>query len=289
VEFSPFFPDLFACASCANYGIVGNGKLWVWRNNMLDRTFDTQDGLFDLTWSEQHEHHLATSSGDGSIKLWDVTLQQHPTKHWHEHAREVFSVDWNLVRKDQFVSGSWDNTIKLWRPEANQSLMTFQEHKGCVYQTIWSPHLADVFASASGDHSVKVWDCRQPQSVQSFVAHNNEVLALDWNKYKRDCIVTGSVDNTIKVWDLKFPGKPLNVLPGHEYAVRRLKCSPHAGNLIASVSYDMSLRLWNLDNPFQPRIYNDHTEFVFGVDFSLFHPGQIATCSWDESVDVFVL
>jgi hypothetical protein len=26
-------------------------------------------------------------------------------------------VDWNLVAKDSFVSGAWDNTVKFWSPE----------------------------------------------------------------------------------------------------------------------------------------------------------------------------
>ncbi len=33
--------------------------------------------------------------------------------------------------------------------------------------------------------------------------------------------------------------------------------------------------------------YEDHTEFVLGVDFNLFNDGQIATTSWDETVRVF--
>ena len=37
-------------------------------------SYDTQDSLYDLAWSEQHEHQLVTGSGDGSLKLWDVTL-----------------------------------------------------------------------------------------------------------------------------------------------------------------------------------------------------------------------
>ncbi len=33
--------------------------------------------------------------------------------------------------------------------------------------------------------------------------------------------------------------------------------------------------------------FEDHTEFVLGVDFNLFNEGQIATTSWDETVKVF--
>jgi WD40 repeat protein len=37
-------------------------------------SFETQDGLFDVAWSEIHENQVVTASGDGSIKLWDITL-----------------------------------------------------------------------------------------------------------------------------------------------------------------------------------------------------------------------
>jgi peroxin-7 len=37
-------------------------------------SYETQDGLYDLAWSEVHENQLVTVSGDGSIKLWDVAL-----------------------------------------------------------------------------------------------------------------------------------------------------------------------------------------------------------------------
>lgn len=41
--------------------------------------FDTQDGLYDLAWSEVHENQLVTASGDGSVKLWDVVLNVRPS------------------------------------------------------------------------------------------------------------------------------------------------------------------------------------------------------------------
>jgi peroxin-7 len=37
-------------------------------------SYETQDGLYDLAWSEIHENQLVTASGDGSLKLWDVAL-----------------------------------------------------------------------------------------------------------------------------------------------------------------------------------------------------------------------
>jgi WD40 repeat protein len=36
--------------------------------------FHTQDGLYDVCWSEIHEHQLMTAGADGILRLWDMTL-----------------------------------------------------------------------------------------------------------------------------------------------------------------------------------------------------------------------
>jgi WD40 repeat protein len=38
-------------------------------------SYNTQDGLYDIAWSEIHENQLVTASGDGSLKLWDITIK----------------------------------------------------------------------------------------------------------------------------------------------------------------------------------------------------------------------
>jgi peroxin-7 len=103
VAWSPFHTTRIAVASSANYGIVGNGRLHIASvfmnpsgapnvkleklyvrvlhpflsvklNSVRVASYETQDGLYDLAWSEVHENQLVTASGDGSLKLWDVTL-----------------------------------------------------------------------------------------------------------------------------------------------------------------------------------------------------------------------
>jgi peroxin-7 len=84
---------------------------------------------------------------------------RNPIRSFEEHKAEVYSVDWNMVEKERFISGSWDDTIKLWHPEVQHSIRTFREHQYCVYSAIWSPSNADLFASVSGDCTLKIWDC----------------------------------------------------------------------------------------------------------------------------------
>lgn len=77
------------------------------------RRYDTQDSLYDTTWSEAHENQIVVACGDGSVKLFDIGVNDFPVRSWQEHNREVYAVSWNLVAKDTFVSSSWDGTVKL--------------------------------------------------------------------------------------------------------------------------------------------------------------------------------
>lgn len=56
---------------------------------LFQLSFDWNDGLFDVTWSENNEHVLITSSGDGSLQIWDVTKTKGPLQVYKEHTQEV--------------------------------------------------------------------------------------------------------------------------------------------------------------------------------------------------------
>ena len=50
---------------------------------------------------------------------------------------QVYSLNWNMTRQNLFLSGSWDDTIKLWDIHRPQSVSTFAEHTYCVYAANW--------------------------------------------------------------------------------------------------------------------------------------------------------
>jgi len=289
VKFSPFRENLLAVCTSQNFGIVGNG-----RQHVLQLTpqgirevvaFDTLDGLYDCAWSESNENIIVSASGDGTLRAWDISAppQANPIRSYAEHTHEVHSVTWNPLRRDCFVSTSWDDTAKVWSPDAPVSIRTFREHSYCVYTAAWCPTEADVLITASGDCTCKVFDVRQPVSSMTIKPHDFEVLAVDWNKYDENIVATGSVDKTIRTWDLRRPQSPLCVFAAHAYAVRRLVFSPFSAGLLAACSYDMSVTLWDIGKPGTPPLqrWGHHTEFAVGLDFSALVDGLIASSGWD--------
>lgn len=240
VQYSPFYDNKLAVATAANFGLVGNGRLYILSINgdgsiTPDMHFDTQDGLFNVSWSEAHENQVAVSSGDGSVSLFDISRKTYPIAKFQEHQREVFSVNWNMVEKSLFCTSSWDGTIKVWSPNRSQSLLTLSSgkdlttkasphmihqrsvpvskkpiaensNKDCVYEASFSPHDANIIISCNSASHCQVWDTRIAHPLQvDFIAHNGlEVLSCDYNKYRPSVIATAGVDKTVRVWDLRM-------------------------------------------------------------------------------------
>ncbi|KXH62709.1 WD repeat domain-containing protein [Colletotrichum salicis] len=319
VKYSPYYDSRIAVASSANFGIVGNGRVFCLgltaRGIEVETTFDTNDSQYDLAWSEINENQLVVACGDGSIKLFDLGVKDFPVMNFHEHKRETFSVNWSPITKDTFVSSSWDGTIKVWSPTRDHSLRTLPVGN-CTYSAAFQPSNPHIISSVSSDSQIRIFDLRTPVSSRYHLtsmipvhaagpshpsAAPAEVLTHDWNKYRDTVIATGGVDRAVRTFDIRNPtGGPVAVMQGHEYAVRRLAWSPHASDLLLTASYDMTVRLWddrsNAPPPVggppggaqigaQVGVMNRHTEFVVGVDWCLFGVGGwVATVGWDERV-----
>lgn len=134
---------------------------------------------------------------------------------------------------------------------------------------------------------MRVWDKRTMQPVKKIFAHSNDVLSIDFNKYE-NFLATSSTDNLIKIFDLRSTLEtPMLVLPGHTLAVKKIKFSPYHANILASSSYDMSVCVWDCNSQMQVNKFEQHSEFVTGLDFNLFVENQLASASWDGRLSVF--
>ncbi|KAI1349633.1 WD repeat domain-containing protein [Xylaria sp. FL0043] len=323
VKYSPYYDSRIAVASAANYGIVGNGRLFCLglgpQGVQVEKTFDTNDAQYDLAWSEINENQLLAACGDGSIKLYDVNVGEFPVMNFHEHKREAYSVAWSPVTKDTFASSSWDGTVKIWSPTRKESLRTLPVGN-CTYSTSYCPSNPNIISAVSTDSHLRIFDLRTPVNAQYHLTTKipvhqpppvpmppgvsppflpAEILTHDWNKYRDSVIATGGVDRAIRTFDIRNPtAGPASIMMGHDYAVRRLAWSPHAADILLSASYDMTVRLWtdgstmgaseshpSVKPGLQLGIMNRHTEFVTGVDWCLFGVGGwVATVGWDERV-----
>lgn len=110
--FSPYTDQLLCCASAQYFGISGNGAITVFAvgEGAAVRPiarFPTQDGSFDVAWSEAVREQVASVSGDGSVYLWDMrSADALPIRRWAEHGAEAVAIAWNGLDRSTFLTGA---------------------------------------------------------------------------------------------------------------------------------------------------------------------------------------
>ena len=79
------------------------------------------------------------------------------------------------------VSGSWDNTIRIWNATTGQSVAgPFQGHTGCINSVAYSPD-GNHIVTGSYDCSIKVWRVQELDSLMMYtwkIAGFNFLMAL---------------------------------------------------------------------------------------------------------------
>ncbi|CAD7923233.1 unnamed protein product [Amoebophrya sp. A120] len=293
-EFSPFHGDLLLMGAAQYYGITGNGKaqVFLFQNGQWvpQVEFLTQDGVYDVAWSEENEHVFASCQGDGTLKIFDVKQPRGPLLSIRAHEQEVYAVHWNCHIRNLLCTASWDKSNAVFDLNTGQVTTRYRSHTSVGYHACWSPHHGTMFASVGGDGCLFIYDLKTPANTrpaQAIQAHQFEVLSGDWSKYDQNQFLTGSIDKTIRVWDLRKNNAPLATLFGHQLAVRRIKTHPHKPQLVGSVSYDMSVKMWDLSIMQLVQSFDHHQEFVIGLDFSLFEAGLMVSGSWDRTMCIW--
>ena len=85
----------------------------------------------------------------------------------------VNSVAFSLDSK-QVVSGSDDNTVRLWDAATGTALQTLEGHSSYVNSVAFSPDGKQV-VSGSGDNTVRLWDAATGTALQTLEGHSRSV------------------------------------------------------------------------------------------------------------------
>ncbi|KAF4576871.1 WD40 repeat-like protein [Pleurotus pulmonarius] len=129
-----------------------------------------------------------------------TSLIRHPTaysSHSDDDSSGLETVPSDGLTKQRnpiLVSGSLDNTIKIWDIEANEALQTFFGH----IEGVWAVACDKLrLVSGSHDRTIKVWSREENRCTATLVGHCGAVTCLSLGE---DKIVSGSDDGDIRVW-----------------------------------------------------------------------------------------
>jgi len=164
----------------------------------------------------------------------------------------------------RIISGSFDNTLKLWDAESGNCLMTLFGHSDYVRAAAFSPDGSRII-SGSYDKTLKLWDAASGNCLMTLSGHSNGVMAAAFSP-DGSRIISGSDDNTLKLWDAAS-GNCLMTLSGHSNGVMAAAFSPD-GSRIISGSYDNTLKLWDAASGNCLMTLSGHSNWVMAAAFS---------------------
>ncbi|KAM7290517.1 hypothetical protein ISCGN_027139 [Ixodes scapularis] len=175
---------------------------------------------------------------------------------------------------NRIVSGSDDNTLKVWSASSGRCLRTLVGHTGGV----WSSQMAgSLVVSGSTDRTLRVWDADTGHCLHTLYGHTSTVRCMHLCANR---VVSGSRDATLRVWDLET-GECLHVLVGHVAAVR---CVQYNGRLVVSGAYDYMVKVWDPRREECLHTLQGHTNRVYSLQFDGVH---VVSGSLDTSIRVW--
>lgn len=159
---------------------------------------------------------------------------------WKDHIKRVNDIQLSPKTYSYAVTGSVDNSLKIWNMNTLSNTDTFTGHKGSIYAVAIS-HDEQFVASGSSDKTIKFWDIHTGNCIDSIVAHTSWVDALQFSSTSR-LLLSASVDGDAKVWNTN-DGVLLAHLRGHTAPILDVQWI-HNDEYIVTCSEDWKIRIW---------------------------------------------
>ncbi|KAG7360622.1 chromatin assembly factor subunit C [Nitzschia inconspicua] len=184
------------------------------------------------------------------------------------------------------------------------------QHEGEVNRARYMPQNHFMIATRGPSPEVFVFDrSKHPSKPEAGAVfspqivccgHSKEGYGLAWSKLKEGYLLSGSEDTTVCLWDVNSnPAaggsgnqvQPLSIFKGHTAVVEDIDWHAKDCNLIASVSDDRTIRLWDVRNGttkgHEHIVENAHAGDINGVSFNPVMEMTFATASADKTVAIW--
>jgi WD40 repeat protein/serine/threonine protein kinase len=223
---------------------------------------------------------LAEGGNDGVVRFFDRELKMiGELKGQASAVQSLVYLDSNTL-----VSGSSDNTVRLWDLATHSLRDTLKGHSGAV-KSVARSRDGQLLVSASIDHTVKLWHLDWQSERTELKGHESTVWSVALSP-DGSTVASASHDTTVKLWDAAT-GALKHDLKDHSEGVTCVAYSPD-GKTVASSGDDRAIILWDTTTGEVKRKLTGHTDTLWSLAF-LDNGLTLASAGEDRSVRLWSL
>jgi WD40 repeat protein/serine/threonine protein kinase len=181
----------------------------------------------------------------------------------------------------KIVTGSSDQTAKVWDAVRGTELLTLKGHTGNVVSVAFSPDGRRIFTGGA-DQKARIWEATTGQEILTLNGQTNLAKSVAFSPDGQR-IVTGGSDGMARVWEAAS-GKQVFTLHAHNAPIESVAFSPDGRRLVTGG--DDLAKIWDTGTGQELLTLSGHGSWVTAVAFS--PDGQrIITGSHDKTAKVW--
>lgn len=115
---------------------------------------------------------------------------------------------------------------------------------------------------------------RQPDGVIPSLVNGSNIMDFQWDPFDTNKLAVACDDGVIRLWNIPENGlteptnKPDGELIAHSDKIYFIRFHPLAKNVLLTASYDMTIKIWNLDTFAEELCLKGHTDQIFDCAWS---------------------
>ncbi|KAJ3216610.1 hypothetical protein HDU67_009217 [Dinochytrium kinnereticum] len=220
---------------------------------------------------------VASASGDGTVKVWDMTAPKIPCVNTLSGASgDVYSAVFH-PGGDHLATGGYDKLVRLYDAERGIVIKTFSGHQGAVTRTVFSP-LGNLIVSGSKDNTIKFWDIVSGLCIKTISSHLGEVTSVEMSSNGTQ-LLSSSKDNSNRLWDVRS-ARPVRRFKGHQNTSRNFIRAGFATDaLVVGGSENGVVYVWDAERGTLLTRLRSHTGIVYSTAWS---SSQTLLCSCSD-------